>query len=91
MTKLEAGQQRDNAEAAQQQNKARKQFGQGLGGIEPMSTNSDNNSLPITPQVKWLFSEWVELWCREGESNPQGTKYRRILSPLRLPVPPSRH
>ena len=32
----------------------------------------------------------VALWCREGESNPQGTKYRRILSPLRLPVPPSR-
>ena len=31
------------------------------------------------------------IWCREGESNPQGTKYRRILSPLRLPVPPSRH
>jgi len=31
------------------------------------------------------------VWCREGESNPQGTKYRRILSPLRLPVPPSRH
>src|SRR5579859_7526040 len=30
------------------------------------------------------------FWCREGESNPQGTKYRRILSPLRLPVPPSR-
>jgi hypothetical protein len=30
------------------------------------------------------------LWCREGELNPQGTKYRRILSPLRLPVPPSR-
>ena len=33
----------------------------------------------------------AKLWCREGESNPQGTKYRRILSPLRLPVPPSRH
>ena len=31
-----------------------------------------------------------ESWCREGELNPQGTKYRRILSPLRLPVPPSR-
>jgi hypothetical protein len=30
------------------------------------------------------------MWCREGELNPQGTKYRRILSPLRLPVPPSR-
>jgi hypothetical protein len=29
-------------------------------------------------------------WCREQESNLQGTKYRRILSPLRLPVPPSR-
>jgi hypothetical protein len=22
-----------------------------------------------------------EGWCREGELNPQGTKYRRILSP----------
>ena len=21
-----------------------------------------------------------KLWCREGELNPQGTKYRRILS-----------
>src|SRR5215472_12098247 len=29
-------------------------------------------------------------WCREGELNPQGAKHRRILSPLRLPVPPSR-
>ena len=28
--------------------------------------------------------------CREGELNPQGAKHRRILSPLRLPVPPSR-
>ena len=24
---------------------------------------------------------WFLGWCREGESNPQGTKYRRILSP----------
>jgi hypothetical protein len=23
----------------------------------------------------------LNLWCREGESNPQGPKYRRILSP----------
>ena len=30
-------------------------------------------------------------WCREGGSNPHGRKGRRILSPLRLPVPPSRH
>jgi hypothetical protein len=29
-------------------------------------------------------------WCREGDLNPQGAKHRRILSPLRLPVPPSR-
>ena len=36
-----------------------------------------------------LFYGFLE-WCREGELNPQGTKYRRILSPLRLPVPPSR-
>src|SRR5215469_3535322 len=36
-------------------------------------------------------SAGLKCWCREGESNPQGTKYRRILSPLRLPVPPSRH
>ena len=32
----------------------------------------------------------MSCWCREQESNLQGTKYRRILSPLRLPVPPSR-
>ena len=30
-------------------------------------------------------------WCREGGSNPHDRKGRRILSPLRLPVPPSRH
>ena len=29
-------------------------------------------------------------WCREGGSNPHDRKDRRILSPLRLPVPPSR-
>jgi integrase len=51
MTKLEAGQQRDNAEAAQEQNAAQKQFGQGLGKIEPMSADSHNNSLPTTQQV----------------------------------------
>ena len=28
-------------------------------------------------------------WCREGDSNPH-TLRRRILSPLRLPIPPSR-
>ena len=29
-------------------------------------------------------------WCREGGSNPHEGLPRRILSPLRLPVPPSR-
>ncbi len=50
-----------------------------------------------TPAVFGIIRAQVEIditsfesWCREGESNPQGTKYRRILSPLRLPVPPSR-
>lgn len=51
MTKLEAGQRRDNAEAAQEQNASRKQFGQGLGRIQPISTDSQNDSLPITQQV----------------------------------------
>jgi integrase len=51
MTKLEAGQQRDNAEAAQEQQAAQKQFGQGLGRVEPMSADSLSNSLPTTPQV----------------------------------------
>jgi len=51
MTKLEAGQQRDNAEAAQEQQAAQKQFGQGLGRVEPMSADSPSNSLPTTPQV----------------------------------------
>jgi hypothetical protein len=37
-----------------------------------------------------ICSTTLESWCREGELNPQGAKHRRILSPLRLPVPPSR-
>ena len=51
MTKLEAGQQCDNAEAAQEQNASQKQFGQGLGRIQPRSTDSHDDSLPTTPQV----------------------------------------
>ena len=34
--------------------------------------------------------DFRNLWCREGGSNPHDRKGRRILSPLRLPVPPSR-
>ena len=37
---------------------------------------------------KWVIIKMI--WCREGGSNPHGREGRRILSPLRLPVPPSR-
>src|SRR5450755_2177192 len=40
MAKLEADQQRDNAEAAQQLSGAQMQFGQGLGRIEPTCADS---------------------------------------------------
>ena len=49
-----------------------------------------NNSALPSPTIVSRSKGWGLGWCREGESNPQGTKYRRILSPLRLPVPPSR-
>jgi hypothetical protein len=49
-----------------------------------------NNKRPRHPLLDNRMSLQRLRWCREGESNPQGTKYRRILSPLRLPVPPSR-
>ena len=53
------------------------------------STFALPQSHPVIEARKPLL--FIDLrWCREGESNPQGTKYRRILSPLRLPVPPSR-
>jgi integrase len=44
MTKLEAGQQRDNAEAAEEQKSAQEQFGQTLGRIEPEGADSRNSS-----------------------------------------------
>jgi hypothetical protein len=43
MTKLEAGQQRDNAEAVEQQKSAQEQFGQTLGRIEPERADSRSN------------------------------------------------
>jgi hypothetical protein len=51
MTKLEAGQQQDNAEAALEHNAAQKQIGQALGKIETMNTDSHHQPLAITPQV----------------------------------------
>jgi hypothetical protein len=51
MTKLEAGQQRDNAEAAHEKKTAQEQFGQSLDRFEPKSADSGSSSLPITPQV----------------------------------------
>jgi len=51
MTKLEEGQQRDNAEAAQEQKAAQKQFGQGLDRMQPMNTDSRDDSPPTIPPV----------------------------------------
>jgi integrase len=51
MAKLEAGQQRDNAEAAREQNSAEEQFGQSLGRIGCKNPNRDNSSSPATLPV----------------------------------------
>ena len=51
MAKLEAGQQRDNAEAAREQNSSEEQFGQSLGRIAPNTANRTRTtslaSLPV--------------------------------------------
>ena len=41
-------------------------------------------------QVRNLISNLI-LWCRYPESNRDGLLVRRILSPVRLPVPPYLH
>jgi len=51
MTKLEAGQQRDKAEAEREQKAEQKQFGQSLGRIDGKDGDSQSSSLPMTPQV----------------------------------------
>lgn len=51
MTKLEAGQQRDNAEAAKQKHEQELQFSQGLGRIDGKEADSLSSSLPLTSQV----------------------------------------
>jgi hypothetical protein len=51
MTKLEAGQQRDNAEAAQENKSAQEQFGQSLGRIEPEGCDPQSGSLLPLSQV----------------------------------------
>lgn len=33
---------------------------------------------------------FLKMWCREPDSNRHRQLARRILSPLRLPIPPSR-
>jgi hypothetical protein len=42
--------------------------------------STSKQSLGDTPRSCRFFKTKGHLWCREGESNPQGTKYRRILS-----------
>ncbi len=51
----------------------------------------EKQTMPIVIECE-LFDEQEKnfYWCREGGSNPHDRKGRRILSPLRLPVPPSR-
>ena len=64
----------------------------------PVTKRSQGHSEGIrTPGISRAFKcfgsrvrRGFGCWCREGELNPQGAKHRRILSPLRLPVPPSR-
>ena len=51
MAKLEAGQQRDNAEAAREQNSSEEQFGQSLGRIERKNADSDTTSSPAVLPV----------------------------------------
>jgi integrase len=51
MTKLEAGQQRDNAEAAQDKKTAEEQFGQSLGRVGPKKADCDATFLPGTLPV----------------------------------------
>jgi hypothetical protein len=55
-----------------------------------MRQNRRQTKMPLALEglvCTWLF---YFCWCREGGSNPHDRKGRRILSPLRLPVPPSR-
>jgi integrase len=51
MAKLEAGQQRDNAEAAKEQKSAEEQVGQSLGRIAPKNADSGISSPRTTPPV----------------------------------------
>src|SRR6202012_4021916 len=50
-----------------------------------------NESWPLVFERPTFDLNPLFCWCREGGSNPHDRKGRRILSPLRLPVPPSRH
>lgn len=51
MAKLEAGQQRDNAEAAKDKRTAEEQFGQSLGRNAPKTTERDNAPALSTPPI----------------------------------------
>ena len=51
MAKLEAGQQRDNPEAAHAQKSAEEQFGQSLGRVAPKKAHRDTASPPTTLPV----------------------------------------
>jgi integrase len=51
------------------------------------------SQMPKQPQKKGppkMDNPYISMWCRRRESNSQGRKARRILSPLRLPISPLR-
>ncbi len=46
--------------------------------------------MEVPPKINYSIYISDLAWCREGDSNPHGLLALRILSPLRLPIPPSR-
>lgn len=61
----------------------------GSGGLESLCNmqNDLNNKKPVMSEDKRVFD--MTYWCREPESNRHALR-RGILSPVRLPIPPSR-
>jgi hypothetical protein len=80
--KIEASQERD---AAAQKKSDASGFGWNSGRVTPKMGNARSATLPLPFLTS--FPSCGLGWCREGELNPQGTKYRRILSSQAGSVP----
>ncbi len=62
----------------------------------PDNKNATSRSRTYNRLIRSQVLYPVELWlrikqCRESGSNRYGETHRRILSPVRLPIPPPRH